>query len=64
MMMVIFISMIWVTCIKITFNCNLFDLETLMKNKEHDDGYYALKSIIKSHMNQSMCHQHLIFYQV
>lgn len=28
---------------KDTFNCNLFDLENLMKNKEHDDGYYAFK---------------------
>ena len=28
---------------KDTFNCNLFDLETLMKNKEHEDGFYAFK---------------------
>ena len=28
---------------KDTFNCNLFDLENLMKNKEHEDGIYAFK---------------------
>lgn len=28
---------------KDTFNCNLFDLASLMKNKEHDDGEYAFK---------------------
>lgn len=28
---------------KDTFNCNLFDLEHLMRNKKHDDGIYAFK---------------------
>ena len=28
---------------KDTFNCNLFDLAYLMKNKKHDDGFYAFR---------------------
>lgn len=28
---------------KDTFNCDLFDMGNLMKNKEHDDGVYAFK---------------------
>lgn len=28
---------------KDTFNCDLFDLEHLMKNKEHEDGIYAFR---------------------
>ena len=28
---------------KDTFNCNLFDLEHLMRNKKHEDGIYAFK---------------------
>ena len=36
---------------KDTFNCDLFDLETLMTNKEHEDGVYAFK------INNKVTHQ-------
>ncbi len=41
---------------KDTFNCDLFDLEHLMKDKEHEDGFY-FQITTKQHMNQNACHQ-------